>query len=71
MDQAQAKRDVYRESHRDYTRRVRGQKAAKLRAEGRPWLEIAAEVGLASEGAAFNAAKRYGDPADIARWPGR
>lgn len=42
-----------------------------MRAEGRPWLEIAAELKLRSEGAAYNAAMRFGAPEDIARWPGR
>lgn len=32
-------------------------------------MEVATEVKLKSEGAAYNVAKRYRDPADLARWP--
>ncbi|MFE2612275.1 hypothetical protein ACFXA2_01495 [Micromonospora chalcea] len=64
------KRDLWGgESLRDFKRRARGERAAWLRAAGRPWEEVAEEVGLASKGAAYNSAKRFGRPEHVARWP--
>jgi hypothetical protein len=39
---------------------AKGRKAAELRAEGKPWNEIAESLGYSHPGGAFQAARRHG-----------
>lgn len=50
-------------------RQDEGRRAARLRAEGLTWQAVADATGLGGTGSAYLCARKYGDPADIARWP--
>jgi hypothetical protein len=52
-------------------RRSRGRRAAVMRAEGVKWQGISDHLGFSGTGAAMNAARAFGDPEVIARWPAR
>lgn len=46
-----------------------GREAARMRADGRKWREIAEALGLRDTGAAYHLAWQYGDPDVRALWP--
>lgn len=48
-----------------------GRRAATLRASGMRWVDVAEATGLRGSGSAYLCALKYGDPSDIARWPGK
>jgi hypothetical protein len=53
--------------------RSRGKQAALMRAEGAKWQDISDRLGFSGTGAAFNAARAFGDPEVVSRigsrWP--
>lgn len=48
-----------------------GKRAAEMRAQRMKWQDIADQLGFGNAGGALLAARQYGDPDVIARWPGR
>ncbi|MBB4699309.1 hypothetical protein BJ982_000853 [Sphaerisporangium siamense] len=59
------------EPSRHHIRLEAGRRAAELRAARMKWQDIADELGLGNPGAAYAAARMYGDPDVMARWPQR